>query len=298
MASVQNEEGVAAQKLKTARPADSPDTGLNGGVRDIPVPIPQQLQHAQHQGEILPLMLAQQWKLQRQLAPAEALAAEIVTQRHQYGRIGPIERNVLLAAEFLNDRADGGDVRIERGGAAGLEDARLGAGNGLHGAAKVFGVIQPDVGEDGGFRGGDHVRRVQLAAHSGFEHHDVRTLVGIPLQGNGGVQLKLRGRVCHRVGIGADEFRFGGKSLAGDHLAVDLHPLAEVDHPGGDKQAGLVTGLLQHRGQHGSGAALSVCTDDVNKFEPLFGVSEPPHQLRDPFQPGNGALPVDGGDVL
>ena len=112
---------------------------------------------------------------------------------------------------------------------AGLYDARLGGGDGLHRIPQHAGVVQTDVGEHGGFRRGDHIGGIEFTAHAHLAYHNIAHLPGKPGQADGRYQLKLRGGIRHAAGQRAQLLHQGAQGIVRDRCAVDLHTLIEAE---------------------------------------------------------------------
>ena len=230
--------------------------------------------------------------------PKQPLPVQIMGQGSQAVGLGNGDRDVQGGAAIPEHLLHRGQVGVEHRVAAGLKDAGLGGGDGLHGGAQELGVVQADVGEDRDLRGGDHVGGVEFAAHTRLQDHNVAALPVEPGQGDGSDQLKLGGQIRHGLGEGPDIVRDRGQCLPGDHFPVDLHPFPEVDHVGRDEQTGPIAGSGQDGGEGGGGAALAVGAHDVDVLGPQLGIPQPVHQLGNAAEPGHGALPGHRVDVL
>ena len=108
-------------------------------------------------------------------------------------------------------------------------------------------VVQPDAGDGGHKRTGNHVGGIVAAAEAGFQYGKVAPFAGKPAQGHGGNGLKLHRRLqpvrLHGVHGGADLGGDLAQFFPGDHLAVDLEALkhqvkAEPGQAGGAPAAG------------------------------------------------------------
>ena len=69
-----------------------------------------------------------------------------------------------------------------------------------------------------------------------------------------------------------------------DDVAVDAHPLADVDQVRAGIQPGLVAGGGQHRRDHRASAALTFSSGDVDRAEVVLRVAEFLEQQPHPVQ--------------
>ena len=190
-----------------------------------------------------------------------------------------------------------GGAGVQHRIAAAFDDAGLGGGDLLHRAAQILGVIQSDAAQHGGFRRGDDVGGIELAAHSHLAYHDVAVSAGEPGEGDGRDHLKLRGVIRHGVRQRPHLLRHGAQRLVGDHLAVDLHPLVEPEDIGRRVQTRSVACGAQHGRQHGTGGALAVGARHMDEFQCPLRMTQLLQQRIDALQPGFAAPPVHGVDI-
>ena len=180
---------------------------------------------------------------------------------------------------------------------AGLDDARLGGGDGLHRIPQHAGVVQTDVGEHGGFRRGDHIGGIEFTAHAHLAYHNIAHLPGKPGQADGRYQLKLRGGIRHAVSQRAQLLRQGAQGIVWDRCAVDLHTLIEAEDVRRSVQPRFIPGGAQHGGQHGAGAALAVGAGDVDILYVPLRMAKHTQQCIDTAEPRYAAPPVHLVDV-
>ena len=180
---------------------------------------------------------------------------------------------------------------------AGLDDARLGGGDGLHRIPQHAGVVQTDVGEHGGLRRGDHIGGIEFTAHAHLAYHNIARLPGKPGQTDGCHQLKLRGGIRHAVSQRAQLLHQGAQGIVRDRCAVDLHTLIEAEDVRRGVQSRFISGGTQHGGQHGAGAALAVGAGDVDILYVPLRMAKQAQQRIDTAEPGHTAPPVHLVDV-
>ena len=161
-------------------------------------------------------------------AVGEGLPVHAVGQRHDGGRIHLRERDAPLRADLVQDGAHLRRLRIADGARAGLEDARLLARDLLERIAEDLRVVEADVRDDGARRRGNDVRRVEPAAETDLQHHDVAPPPPEPQHGRRRHELKLRRRVVHGGDARLQRLAHGGKLRVRHGHAVDLHALGEA----------------------------------------------------------------------
>ena len=104
-------------------------------------------------------------------------------------------------------------------GAAGLDDARLLAGDVGERRPGELGVVEPDVGDHRNLRV-DDVRRVPAAEHPDLDHADVDGDVGEPAERRRGDRLEVRrAHAGDRLDVG-DAGDLLGEVVVADRLAV------------------------------------------------------------------------------
>ena len=299
MASVYNKYRVPAQHLEPGGPAGRGNALPDGGVRDIPAPLPEDGHGLQHHGGVVELVASCQRNLQ--IGPwtiGEALSIQSEFTGHDLREVGTAQGRALLPASLRKDLVGIGVAAVADHRAAGLDDPGLGPGDVRHRGAQLLHVVQPHGGDHRRLRHVDDVGGVQLPAHAHLQHHDLAVFLPEILHGQGGYQLELRRGVLHGVGVGLDTFGQLRQGLVRDLPPVHLHPLVEAVDEGGGVEANPVTGVFQNRRQHGGGGALAVGTGDVDEFQPFVGIAQLSQKLLGPLQPQLAAHPVDGVDVL
>ena len=129
-------------------------------------------------------------------------------------------------------------------GAAGLDDARLLLGDGFQRIAQHLGVVQVDAG-NGRHQSVVHpVAGIIFSAHAGLQHRQIALFLIEPEQRRRGDRGELHRLLVQLRGGGPHLARHLFQRIRRDHLAVDLHPLPEVQHVGRDGQPGLIPGFL------------------------------------------------------
>ena len=102
---------------------------------------------------------------------------------------------------------------------------------------------------------------VQPSADAGFQHHHLALLPGKPHKGSGADQFKLGGLTalrCHLIRFPAHLLHTGGQCLRGNHLAVNLHPLPEIEDKRRDEHSRSVPRRCEGMGNHRGGGAFAV----------------------------------------
>ena len=198
MAAVDDEPGILAHPLKAAGPGDGAEALQKGLIRDIPAPAAQNLHGIQHRAGVLQLILPQKGHGNLAvLPPGEALAHEVRGEEPELGEPAFRQLRACLPADSFHHAPDAGILIPQDHGAAGLDDARLFGGDGLHSVAQDLGVIQTDAGDDRRLRRVDDVGGVQAAAKAHLQHHDVALCLLKEAEGDGRYQLKLGRGVRH-----------------------------------------------------------------------------------------------------
>ena len=228
----------------------------------------------------------------------EGLTLQAVGLGGKLSKIGLFKAHIAFLADALHGLFHTGGGRIQHGAAALLEDARLGGGDLLQGAAQKFRVIQADIGQHCHLRHGDHIGGIQRAAHANLQHHDVALLPQEIFKADAADQFKLRGMVLHGRSQGFYEFRNFCQVLVGDVLSVDLDALVEFIDTGGGKHAHPVARLLQNGGGHGSGAAFAVGAGNVDELQFVVGVAHPLQKFKGSLQTGLTAQPGNRVDIF
>ena len=265
----------------------------------MPAPAAQDVQDGQGHGGVVELVLPQQRQVKPgQAGPVEGLAVQRVGDGTEGVEIRHRQRSARSPAAGSHHLFHRRRAGVQHRMAAGLDDAGLGGGDGLHCAAEKRGMVQPDIGEGGHLRSGDDVGGVKFAAHAHLADHHVTVMAGEPGQADGRDQLELRRVIGHAVRQGL-YFRYkSAEVIIGDRDAVDLHPLVEAADIGGGVEAGPVPGSLEDGGGHGTGAAFAVCSCNVDILYGALRVAQLVKQRVDAGQAGNAAPPVHPVDIV
>ena len=275
MRPVNEKIGAAARKLQPTGPGDGGKALRKRLVRDLPALFPQRIHGIQRGDGVAELIIAEQCNAERPLAAiAEGLTVECGGAFFKCFRRGDGQRNLFRAAGSLHDLHNTLRLRVENGAAAGFDDAGLLLRDLFQRVTEDRGVLETDVGDDGGLRRGNDVGGVKLAAHADLQHHDVAVHGFKKEHAECGHQLKFRG--MYGEGIGGFEHTLcqRDKHLIRDHFAVDLHSLVKAVKVRRGKQSRAVAGGVQDRGENRRGRAFAVRAGDMNELERLLRIAE------------------------
>ena len=228
MPAVEHEPRRAPQQFKPRRPAHLRQTRAHGRVRDAPAARAQRRHRLERDGRVAQLVRAEQRQRIFRAAVGEGLPVHAVGQRHDGGCVRLRERDAPLRADLVQDGAHLRRLRIADGARAGLEDARLLARDLLERIAEDLRVVEADVRDDGARRRGDDVRRVEPAAETDLQHHNIAPPPPEPQHGRRRHELELRRRVVHGSDARLQRLAHGGKLCVRYRCAVDLHALSEA----------------------------------------------------------------------
>ena len=265
MTTVNDEQGIPANDIKTAGPADIPNAFVDIFFGDIPALFHQCFRNGQHNRSVVELVITQQRQLDvLPLAAIEDLTEQIQGFQLQILEVCLLQRSILLSADFFKDSFYGRNCAIDNCVAAFLDDASLGVCDFFQCIAQQFGVIQTDVGDNSNFGHLDDVGSVIFAAQTDFQNDDVALLALEVFKRNAANQFELCGRFFHSVSQRLNVFCNRNDILIADLLTVDLHTLMETVNIGRGVQTGAVTCLLQNRCSHSSGTTLAVGAGDMD----------------------------------
>ena len=228
MPAVEHEPRRAPQQLKPRRPAHLRHPRVHGRVRDAPAARAQHRHRLERDGRVAQLVRPQQRQRIFRAPVGEGLPVHAVGQRHDGGHVHFRERDAPLRTDLAQDAAHLRRLRIADGARAGLEDARLLARDLRERIAEDLRVVEADVRDDGARRRGDDVRRVEPAAETDLQHHNIAPPPPEPQHGRRRHELELRRRVVHGSDARLQRLAHGGKLRVRYRFAVDLHALSEA----------------------------------------------------------------------
>ena len=298
VAAVDDEQGIMADDLEPAGPVGGGQPPADMGVGNGPAPGLKHPDGRQGHGGIAQLVPSQQRQAQAvQVLPIENLALQPGAFRPDAVEIRQVQGNTQTLAPLADDLLHAVGLAVQHRVTAGLDDPGLGGGDFFNGVPQILGVVQADVAEHGGLRGGDHVGGVKFAAHAHLAHHDIAVVPGEIGEGDGRDHLKLRRVRVQGVRQRADLGRDFAQLVVGDLLAVHLHALVEPDQEGRGVQARAIARRPEDAGHYGTGGALSVGAGDVDELHVLLGIPHQRQQRPDALQSRDAAAPADGVDI-
>ena len=152
-------------------------------------------------------------------------------------------------------------------------------------------MVEADIRDDGAVRRTDGVSRVEPAAETGFQDYDVAALLGEPVQGQRGRELKLSAGLGHAARGRGELLCAHGEFIVGYVRAVNAHALVHAREMRRYVQPGAVSRRAQDGAQHGADAALSVRPGDMYEAQGVLRAPKAFKQLAYPLEARTRAQP-------